>query len=226
MSTPWAWAAIATAFAIPYRCGRRSRRRTPSRRRRWRTRSPRRRRPADRAARERRGNAAGPAASPARPAGLLRCGHLFRDPLQQRPAHVHRGPETQPPVRAEVPRIQQGSGQRERHYQAVRPGPGLNPPEQQVTGTKVGIGFLDLVIRAHRSTLATGAAPQRRVPQMPGGACQEIARTSLLGLERRTSVEPSACCGSAALSPPRGRSSVTETQASDRWRREASSRSR
>jgi hypothetical protein len=28
------------------------------------------------------------------------------------------------------------ASQRKRHYQAVRSGPGLNPPEQQVTGTR------------------------------------------------------------------------------------------
>ena len=56
-------------------------------------------------------------------------------PFQQGPAHLRRGPEAKPPDRAEVPRIQ-GSSQRERHYQAVRPGQGLNPPEQQVTARR------------------------------------------------------------------------------------------
>ena len=82
---------------------------------------------------------------------------LLRNPLQQRPAHLRGGPVAEPPVRAEVPRIQQGLGQRKRHHQAVRLGPGPAPPQQQLTGGEVGIGFLDLVTGTHRSTLATRA---------------------------------------------------------------------
>jgi hypothetical protein len=94
---------------------------------------------------------------------------LRRNPFQQRLAYLRWGPVAEPPVRAEVPRIKQRLGQRKRHRQAIRLGPGLAPPEQQLTGSEVGIGLLDLVTGTHRSTLATGHASDHALRDLVSG---------------------------------------------------------
>ncbi len=59
----------------------------------------------------------------------------------------------------------------------MRLGPGPAPPEQQLAGGNVGIGFLDVVTGTHLSTLATRAreaTEQARSGQTAAGGMRAV----------------------------------------------------